>query len=207
MTEPDSDQFERRSRNPVRAPPGLLNPNWALAELAIDSSRKCSLSSRPRDFPSNLFILISSSSGVFLKAGGKPLHAECFKCATCSCSLKNIGHFHINNKFYCDNHAAAAKASNVIQQQQPAAPINVSQPQHQPKPQSQPQPQPQNQNWDNTLNANKAGAASNAEDFTKNFMADMFGSGAGAGSDQQQRGKATPALNSSLKLHEFRVTR
>ncbi len=30
-------------------------------------------------------------------------------------------------------------------------------------------------NWDNTLNANKPGAATNAEDFTKSFMADMYG--------------------------------
>ena len=29
--------------------------------------------------------------------------------------------------------------------------------------------------WNSTLNANKAGAADNAEDFTKQFMADMFG--------------------------------
>ena len=117
-----------------------------------------------------------------MKAGGKPLHAECFKCATCSCSLKNIGHFHINNKFYCDAHAAAAKASNTIQQQQSApASSNVQQRQQQTQ-------QRQQQNWDSTLNANKAGAAANAEDFTKNFMADMFGDG-GANSDQQQRGE------------------
>ena len=34
-----------------------------------------------------------------------------------------------------------------------------------------------NNNWNETLNLNKAGAASNAEDFTKQFMADMFGGG------------------------------
>ena len=32
-------------------------------------------------------------------------------------------------------------------------------------------------NWDATLNADKAGAAANAEDFTKQFMAQMYGSG------------------------------
>ena len=31
--------------------------------------------------------------------------------------------------------------------------------------------------WNETLNANKCGAATNAEDFTKQFMADMFGGG------------------------------
>ena len=34
-----------------------------------------------------------------------------------------------------------------------------------------------NNNWNETLNSNKAGAASNAEDFTKQFMSDMFGGG------------------------------
>ena len=36
------------------------------------------------------------------------------------------------------------------------------------------------QNWNETLNQNKAGAADNAEDFTKQFMKDMF-SGFGPG--------------------------
>ena len=37
------------------------------------------------------------------------------------------------------------------------------------------------QEWDSTLNANVAGAQSNAEDFTKQFMSDMFGGGGGGG--------------------------
>ena len=41
-------------------------------------------------------------------------------------------------------------------------------------PQAQPQP---TSNWNETLNSNKAGSATNAEDFTKQFMADMFGGG------------------------------
>ena len=35
------------------------------------------------------------------------------------------------------------------------------------------------QDWAQTLEANSAGAATNAEDFTKQFMSDMFGGGAG----------------------------
>ena len=35
------------------------------------------------------------------------------------------------------------------------------------------------QDWARTLEANSAGAATNAEDFTKQFMSDMFGGGAG----------------------------
>ena len=38
------------------------------------------------------------------------------------------------------------------------------------------------QDWARTLEANSAGAATNAEDFTKQFMSDMFGGGAGKGS-------------------------
>ena len=38
----------------------------------------------------------------------------------------------------------------------------------------------QKNNWQSTLDADKAGAASNAEDFTKQFMSQMFGNG-GAG--------------------------
>ena len=43
-----------------------------------------------------------------------------------------------------------------------------------------PKPQPVTQkgsNWNETLNSNRCGAATNAEDFTKQFMADMFGGG------------------------------
>ena len=38
----------------------------------------------------------------------------------------------------------------------------------------------QKNNWQSTLDADKAGAANNAEDFTKQFMSQMFGNG-GAG--------------------------
>lgn len=44
-------------------------------------------------------------SGVFVRIKDKSLHVECFKCATCGSSLKNVGYFNINNKLYCDIHA------------------------------------------------------------------------------------------------------
>ena len=51
--------------------------------------------------------------GVFCRIGDKNFHAECFRCATCGNSLKNVGHFNINDKLYCDVHAAqAAKVAN-----------------------------------------------------------------------------------------------
>ncbi len=52
-----------------------------------------------------------------------------------------------------------------------------------PMPQAQQQAMPgaSKSQWDSTLNANKAGAMSNAEDFTKQFMEDMFGKGGPSG--------------------------
>ena len=46
--------------------------------------------------------------------------------------------------------------------------------QQQPKMVQQNPPQ-QQQNWDKTLNNDKAGVATNAEDFTKQFMGQMYG--------------------------------
>jgi hypothetical protein len=49
--------------------------------------------------------------GVFVRIKDKNMHVDCFKCATCGQSLKNIGYFNINNKLYCDVHAkSVAKA-------------------------------------------------------------------------------------------------
>ncbi|KAF7489135.1 PDZ and LIM domain protein Zasp [Sarcoptes scabiei] len=48
--------------------------------------------------------------GVFVKVNEKCLHAECFVCATCGTSLKNVGYFNINNKLYCDIHARQLKS-------------------------------------------------------------------------------------------------
>ncbi|XP_018564667.1 PDZ and LIM domain protein Zasp isoform X4 [Anoplophora glabripennis] len=46
--------------------------------------------------------------GVFVRIKDKNLHVECFKCATCGTSLKNVGYYNINNKLYCDIHAKSA---------------------------------------------------------------------------------------------------
>lgn len=55
-------------------------------------------------------------SGVFVRIKDKSLHVECFKCATCGSSLKNVGYFNINNKLYCDIHA------KMVARQNPPAP-------------------------------------------------------------------------------------
>nr|XP_022919215.1 PDZ and LIM domain protein Zasp-like isoform X2 [Onthophagus taurus] len=51
-------------------------------------------------------------TGVFVRIKDKNLHVECFKCATCGTSLKNVGYYNINNKLYCDVHAKLAARSN-----------------------------------------------------------------------------------------------
>ncbi|XP_075677928.1 Z band alternatively spliced PDZ-motif protein 52 isoform X2 [Dermatophagoides pteronyssinus] len=48
--------------------------------------------------------------GVFVRINNKSLHADCFVCATCGTSLKNIGYFNINDKLYCDIHAQQMRA-------------------------------------------------------------------------------------------------
>merc|ERR1719474_915934 len=48
--------------------------------------------------------------GVFLQIKGRPIHAECFTCEICKCSLKNVGHFLIAEKLYCQAHAMQAQA-------------------------------------------------------------------------------------------------
>lgn len=50
--------------------------------------------------------------GVFVRIKEKNLHVECFKCATCGTSLKNVGYYNINNKLYCDVHAKMIARQN-----------------------------------------------------------------------------------------------
>ncbi|XP_058804966.1 PDZ and LIM domain protein Zasp-like [Phymastichus coffea] len=50
--------------------------------------------------------------GVFVRIKEKNLHVECFKCATCGTSLKNVGYYNINNKLYCDIHAKLVARQN-----------------------------------------------------------------------------------------------
>ena len=121
--------------------------------------------------------------GVFCKVKGEPLHPECFKCSTCSASLKNVGYFNVNNKLYCETHARAAKASQNIGQQFPQmAPQQQQLPSQTGNTASQ---------WKQVLDGDQAGAATNAEDFTKQFMSQMYGGGGGQQPQQATQGKNT----------------
>lgn len=59
-----------------------------------------------------IFLFFASHSGVFVRIKEKNLHVECFKCATCGTSLKNVGYYNINNKLYCDVHAKMVARQN-----------------------------------------------------------------------------------------------
>jgi len=133
-------------------------------------------------------------SGVFLQVKGRPLCEKCFVCDACSCSLKNVGHFLIAEKLYCQTHAMQAQAQ--LQGGQAATPGGPKQgagpapsmpqglaanlarlavrPQGPAQNQSQIQ-SPGSAAWEDKLNANVAGQAGNAEDFTKEFMKQLAG--------------------------------
>ena len=119
-------------------------------------------------------------------------------------SIYLIGYFNIGDKLYCESCARAAKASEDIGQKIPTQPSattqqqnvqqnahqnttqnfqqnahqnaqQIIQQQQQPKMVQQNPPQQQQQNWDKILSNDKAGIATNAEDFTKQFMGQMYG--------------------------------
>lgn len=176
-------------------------------------------------------------SGVFLQVKGRPIMEECFKCTACQCTLKNVGHFVIGDKLYCQVHARDAQnqlhgLENGGGTMPPSAPKGQGLPQGlagnlaklslQPKtlpaappPTAaaavNPPPPPFSANsafpappsfcgvgsgpalppggvgsgpnghppppsdWSNKLDSDKAGMASNAEDFTKEFMKQLAG--------------------------------
>merc|ERR1711971_243976 len=131
--------------------------------------------------------------GVFLQIKGRPAHAECFVCSECKTSLRNVGHISVGEKMLCE-----ACANNAMQAQATAA--GTGPPQglmgnlamlagrpHQ-GPATAPglaqglgngiggQPQvPQAGDWGRKLESDGAGSASNAEEFTKQFMQQLAG--------------------------------
>jgi len=161
-------------------------------------------------------------TGVFLQVKGRPTHAECFACATCGVPLKNVGHFVIGDKLYCQTHAREAQQmlqgiaeNGVAAQGQPGGRPGGELPQGLAQNLARLSVKPQGTNgqvggglpapptggprapplvggppappptaapsaapppaWTNRLNADSAGMASNAEDFTKEFMKQLAG--------------------------------
>jgi len=77
----------------VEAP--VANPNAGLPSNQTIESNICSECGR---------LIV----GIFCKIKDKKLHEDCFRCSTCGCSLKNLGYYNINEKLYCEIHAAQA---------------------------------------------------------------------------------------------------
>ena len=129
---------------------------------------------------------------------GRPACAECFVCSECKTSLRNIGHISVGDKMFCQgcaNKAMQAQAPSGGPPPQGLA-ANLAKLAARPQgPQGPLRPQglgaprdpngcnmgaPQDQglapgDWGRRLDADGAGAASNAEEFTKQFMQQLTG--------------------------------
>jgi len=125
--------------------------------------------------------------GVFLQIKGRPAHAECFVCSECKASLRNVGHISVGEKMLCE-----ACAKNAMQAQSTGPPqgltANLAKLAGRPQGSAEApglaqgpgngmggQPQVQAGDWGRKLEADGAGAASNAEEFTKQFMQQLAG--------------------------------
>jgi len=126
--------------------------------------------------------------GVFLQIKGHPTHAECFVCSGCHTSLRNVGHISMGEKMLCEGCAKSAMQA----QAPPAGPpqgltANLAKLATRPQgPAGAPglpqgpgtvvggQPQVPG-DWGRKLEADEAGAACNAEEFTKQFMQQLAG--------------------------------
>jgi len=205
--QPAASSVPPTNTGPVSALTGLPGFKSISAPISKPSS---SLPSTGPPLPQVCWQCHKPISGVFLQIKGRPIHGDCFVCQICQSSLKNIGHFLIAEKLYCQAHAMQAQAQLQGEEMALAGPAGPPQPAQQGgsmpqglaanlarlavKPQGPsagplpgqprplglglPGPPPPGQNsagWDDKLNANTAGLAGNAEDFTKEFMKQLTG--------------------------------
>jgi len=144
------------------------------------------------------FLCTKPIMGVFLQIKGRPACAECFVCSECKTSLRNLGHISVGDKMFCQgcaNKAMQAQAPSggpppqglaanlAILAARPQGPLGPLGPQgpsapRDPNGSNMGAPQGQGQapgDWGRRLDADGAGAASNAEEFTKQFMQQLTG--------------------------------
>jgi len=67
-----------------------------------------------------------SISGLYVKAAGKNLHPDCFKCDGCDVKLANKGYFALDGKLFCEEDARKAKAAHVVGREQAYAQLKQS---------------------------------------------------------------------------------
>ena len=129
---------------------------------------------------------------------GRPACAECFVCSECKTSLRNLGHISVGDKMFCQGCAnkamqaqapsggpppqglAANLAKLAARPQGPQGPLGPQGPSAPRDPNGSNIGAPQGQgqapgDWGRRLDADGAGAASNAEEFTKQFMQQLTG--------------------------------
>merc|ERR1712013_762715 len=144
------------------------------------------------------FLCTKPIMGVFLQIKGRPACAECFVCSECKTSLRNLGHISVGDKMFCQGCAnkamqaqapsagpppqglAANLAKLAARPQGPQGPLATERPSATRDPNGSNIGAPQGQgqapgDWGRRLDADGAGAASNAEEFTKQFMQQLTG--------------------------------
>ena len=136
-----------------------------------------------------------SSKKIKTSFPGRPACAECFVCSECKTSLRNLGHISVGDKMFCQGCAnkamqaqapsggpppqglAANLAKLAARPQGPQGTLGPSTPRD-PNGSNIGAAQGQGQapgDWGRRLDADGAGAASNAEEFTKQFMQQLTG--------------------------------
>ena len=130
---------------------------------------------------------------MYFTFSGQATCPTCFKCSVCSGELKNVGHVQMGDKLICTkcHQQGQGQAPKPSQGQLGAAPMPKSLAANLSRLASDKQqspglaraspaaPAPPNtmppQDWSQRLNADQAGMATNAEDFTKQFMKQLAG--------------------------------
>jgi len=134
------------------------------------------------------FVCGQGIKGIFVMTKGRTVCPQCFKCSSCSAELKNVGHSQVGDKLICTSchKVPAAEAPNIVtpgpkpQSMAHNLVANLSKLANGKQQQSLQVGEaaaagPQSSEWSQRLNADTAGMAGNAEDFTKEFMKQLTG--------------------------------
>lgn len=137
--------------------------------------------------------------GAFLQVKGRPTHADCFVCGRCRASLRNVGHCTLGDQMVCEACAREGQGQAPPQGQAPGQGLAASLAMAAGRPQGplqgvqgplqgvqgplqgvqSPLQGAQGQggpgSWGQRLEADSAGGAASAEDFTAAFMQQLAG--------------------------------
>lgn len=182
---PDEDHWDVRHNFTAKGFQPSSNENPGFRSVSAPQTKPGHVPSGPPQI-AQCFVCGQSIKGIFVMTKGRPACPQCFKCSSCSAELKNVGHVQVGDKLICTSCHKVPNGPN----------SNIQPPG--PKPQSMAhnlaanlsklangkQQQsfqvgaaagPPGSEWSQRLNADKAGMAGNAEDFTKEFMKQLTG--------------------------------